>query len=118
MILATVWTKCTNVTGRANKSMVPKMAINDALLAHTPKLEIEIWRKPHKRTRSSVLDFIFDFSVIYSPICHRLAVEITSGFGKTENSVSEHRLTSNTTVTVKRRDIAHEIAKLAPTTNF
>jgi len=31
----------------------PKTAINDARLAPTPKPEVEIWRKPHKRTRST-----------------------------------------------------------------
>jgi len=34
-----------------------------------------------------------------------LPLETTSGFGKTGNSVIERRLTSNTTVTVERRDI-------------
>jgi len=34
-----------------------------------------------------------------------LPLETTSGFGQTENSISERRLTSYATVTIDRRDI-------------
>jgi len=49
------------------------MATNDARLAPTRKPEVEIWRKPHKQTRSTRLPF--DFNTIYGRIYHRLAAE-------------------------------------------
>jgi len=70
-----------------------------------PEPEVEIWRKPHKRTRLIPDDFLLDFNTIYGPIFHHLAVKTTSCVSKTGNNVTEHRLTSNATVTVERCDI-------------
>ena len=67
LIHQTVWPQYTNVTDRADRRMAsslgqtvtcngcPKTAIRDAQLAPTPKPEVEIWRKSHKRTRSTRL---------------------------------------------------------------
>jgi len=41
---------------------IAKMALNDEQLSPMPKLEVEIWRKPHKQTWSS--DFLFGFNTM------------------------------------------------------
>ena len=64
---------------------IAKIAIKDARLARTRKPQVEIWRKPHKRTRITRL--LFDFKTIYGTICHICRLKTTVGFTKTGNSV-------------------------------
>jgi len=60
---------------------------------------------PRPTSVPSGILILFDFNTIYGPISATVwPLKTTSGFGKSGNSVSE-RLTSNTTVTVKRCDI-------------
>jgi len=71
LIHATVWSQYTNVIDRQNRqendpaaygrpllvtvTVAKKTAINECRLQPTPKPEVEIWRKPHKRTLSARL---------------------------------------------------------------
>jgi len=84
---------------------VAKKAIKDARLPRTQKPEVEIWRKPHKRTCSTRLPIRLKYNIWIDLSATVWPLKTTSDLRKTGNSVDERRLTSNATLEVERRDI-------------